>query len=367
MPGSPESRTDLALARPRPRQRSSSRPSSCSRPTSGVRPSACSASNRPSAAPSPSDGAGAHGLGEALQRRRGRGRGNRTGRRAAGGWPRRRRPSPVPPAACSRAARFGVSPTTASSRAEPSPISSPTTTEPGRDADPAGQRLAVGVASAPTAATRPSPARTARSARPRAPAASRNRPARRRPGTWRRGRRSGRSRRRRRSERRACTLAHLLGVEPAASAVEPTRSTNITVSWRRSAPVATGDGSAAFGGAARSRGSPLGPPCAARAAGRARAGRPRSAPQDVGRELGVAERLRVALKPEPAQPGRDVHVGPTRCRRAGELSLKAQFALAVGIGRAAAGARFSRHLARGPAPRFVASRDSSAGSASRRR
>ena len=39
-------------------------------------------------------------------------------------------------------------------------------------------------------------------------------------------------------------IAHLLGIEPSDSAVEPTRSTNITVSWRRSA---VGVGAAAAG------------------------------------------------------------------------------------------------------------------------
>ena len=50
--------------------------------------------------------------------------------------------APGSASACSRAARFGVSPTTARSRASPSPIRSPTTTEPGRDPDPRGERLA---------------------------------------------------------------------------------------------------------------------------------------------------------------------------------------------------------------------------------
>ena len=66
--------------------------------------------------------------------------------------------------ACRRAARFGVSPTTASSWAAPSPIRSPTTTSPVAMPTRAASGSPAGVASRATASTIASPARTARSA-----------------------------------------------------------------------------------------------------------------------------------------------------------------------------------------------------------
>ena len=77
--------------------------------------------------------------------------------------------------------------------------------------------------------------------RPHALADSRNRPARRRPYTWRQTRRSGRPRRRQHGDSRD-NLPHVFGVEPADSAVEPTRSQNIAVSCRRSASAPAGVG-----------------------------------------------------------------------------------------------------------------------------
>ena len=74
---------------------------------------------------------GRNRLGEALELAAGRDRRTRTGRRPVAA--RRLARSPrcrARPDACSRAARFGVSPTTASSCAAPSPIRSPTTTCP---------------------------------------------------------------------------------------------------------------------------------------------------------------------------------------------------------------------------------------------
>ena len=89
-------------------------------------------------------------------------------------------------------------------RAPPrSPTRSPTTTEPGRDPDPGGERARP---RARRCRARPRRRRARRGPRarprPRAPWASRSRPARRRPCTWRRGPRSARPRRRRRSGRR---------------------------------------------------------------------------------------------------------------------------------------------------------------------
>ena len=66
--------------------------------------------------------------------------------------------------ACRRAARLGVSPTTASSAAAPAPISSPTTTSARGDADPRRERRRRRAPRARDAATTASPARTARSA-----------------------------------------------------------------------------------------------------------------------------------------------------------------------------------------------------------
>ena len=66
--------------------------------------------------------------------------------------------------ACSRAARFGVSPTTVSSRAAPCADQLADHDQPGGDADPRRERLVCGIASPPTASVSASPARTARSA-----------------------------------------------------------------------------------------------------------------------------------------------------------------------------------------------------------
>ena len=84
-------------------------------------------------------------------------------------------------ASCSLAARFGVSPTTDSSRAAPSPTRSPTTTRPVAMPTRAASGSPAGVESWLTALVIARPACTARSASSSAPAASRNRPARHRP------------------------------------------------------------------------------------------------------------------------------------------------------------------------------------------
>ena len=107
----------------------------------------------------------------------------------------------------------------------------------GRDTDPRRERrrrrrrrqLRRPPRSAP--APRAPPARR----RPRAPAASRSRRARHRPCTWRRGRPSARPPRRSSLDRRGSRAPMSSGSSRAASAVEPTRSQNSTVSCRRSA------------------------------------------------------------------------------------------------------------------------------------
>jgi hypothetical protein len=65
---------------------------------------------------------------------------------------------------CNRAAKFGVSPTTISSRAAPSPTRSPTTTRPLATPTRAASGSPAGVASRRTTLAVAKPARTARSA-----------------------------------------------------------------------------------------------------------------------------------------------------------------------------------------------------------
>ena len=86
-----------------------------------------------------------------------------------------------PASASKRAARFGVSPTTLTSRATSSPTMSPTTTAP--VATPTGRtarRLATAAAPSPRRSPGDPPSRRARR-RPRSPADSRNKPSRHRP------------------------------------------------------------------------------------------------------------------------------------------------------------------------------------------
>ena len=73
---------------------------------------------------------GWHVLGEALEGRWSRDRDSRTGRRSGAVCSTAMTTVPGSASACSRAARFGVSPTTACSWAAPAPIRSPTTTSP---------------------------------------------------------------------------------------------------------------------------------------------------------------------------------------------------------------------------------------------
>ena len=108
--------------------------------------------------------------------------------------------------------------------------------EPGRDPDADAER---GSPPAPRGRAPPPRARARRGPparrRPHAPAASRNRPARRRPCTWRRSRRTAPLSLRRRRGRRRSAPAGPRDQAGSSSAVEPTRSANITVSCRRSA------------------------------------------------------------------------------------------------------------------------------------
>ena len=95
----------------------------------------CLASNRPSARPSPATRQTASGSAKPLRRCGPRSSSSNrppTSRRVA--WLITTLPGSA--SACRRAARFGVSPTTASSRAAPSPIRSPTTTCPVAMPDP---------------------------------------------------------------------------------------------------------------------------------------------------------------------------------------------------------------------------------------
>ena len=129
MPGSPDSSTTWPSPSLACSKRSSSMPSSCCRPTSGVSPVALRASNRLSARLSPTHPPGLDLLAEALELVAPEiGQIEQAADQALGARPITT--SLGPARACSRAARFGVSPTTACSCAAPSPIRSPTTTSP---------------------------------------------------------------------------------------------------------------------------------------------------------------------------------------------------------------------------------------------
>ena len=133
--------------------------------------------------------------------------------------------------ACSRAARFGVSPTTPRSCAAPSPIRSPTTTSPVAMPSRTRRCFARRQAGRPRRSPRARRAPPARH-RPHAPADSRNRSARRRPCTWRQSRRSGRPSRRR-AVISADHLAQILGIVAASRARSSRRD-------RRTSPLAAG-------------------------------------------------------------------------------------------------------------------------------
>jgi hypothetical protein len=161
IPASPESNTTWPSPVFALDQRRSSNSSSSSRPTRAVRPLACNASKRLSTALGRN---AAHArIGAEMPLRSLAPRSSNSNR-----LPRSRRvlseTTTVFGSAmtCSRAAKFGVSPTTACSWADPVPIRSPTTTKP--VAMPIRVRRGAGTFNALTASISSSPARTARSA-----------------------------------------------------------------------------------------------------------------------------------------------------------------------------------------------------------
>ena len=228
----------------------------------------------------------------------------------------------VPGAAspCSRAARFGVSPTTASSRDAPSPISSPTTTSPVATPTRQANASPSGVASRCHRRDQPEPGPDRALGRVlvrRGPAEIGQHAVAQELGDV--AVEAGDPARHRVLEG-AQQAAHLLGVEPAA---QRRRADEVDEHHRELAPLGTRRDRGRLGRLRR------GGQVADRLQDRlARPERQAELAQvgvgqlgqDVGRELGVAERLRVALQPEPAQPGRDVHVGPTRCRLRASLA-----------------------------------------------
>ena len=138
IPGSPESSTTWPSPSRACCQRSSRSATSCSRPTSGVRPVA-RASKRLPTARSPSTRhaptASAKPLSDCGPRSSSSNAVPSSRRVDVGDHDAAGRAM-----ACRRAARFGVSPTTVSSRAEPSPTRSPTTTSPVAMPTRAGER-----------------------------------------------------------------------------------------------------------------------------------------------------------------------------------------------------------------------------------
>ena len=161
IPASPDSNTTWPLPVLAFAQRRNSSSSSSSRPTSSVRPPACRASKRPSAELARS----------AAQARTGPAMPLRFLAPTSCNSNRLPRSFRVPSAMttmfgsampCSRAARFGVSPTIACSCAAPAPMRSPTTTSP--VAMPTRVCNGALVLSPATAAISSNPVRTARSA-----------------------------------------------------------------------------------------------------------------------------------------------------------------------------------------------------------
>ena len=310
IPGSPESSTTWPSPSLAQAQRSSRMPSSCSRPTSGVRCSPCSASKRPSARPSPSTRQAASGSAKPLSRCGPRSASsNRPPTRRRVAWlitTRARRGERLQPGRqIRRVADHRLAPAP-----RPAPISSPTMTRPvampTRAANGFFAARSLERTDEPPRPARARPAPPARP-RPRAPAASRNRRARRRPCTWRRGRPSARPPRCRR----------LIGVgspapcprdraAPQARSSRPGR-TNSTVSCRRSASVRLALGAAS---ARRARGPRSRQPAKAAIAfeqlapvtdgGDAKIFQIVSSQlrQDLGVDLILPERLLVALQPQ---------------------------------------------------------------------
>ena len=209
------------------RQRRSSSAISSSRPTSGVRPAVWRASKRSSARPSPATRHAASGSAKPLSRCGPRSSSSNTpptSRRVACADHHRRRARPAPGAAPRGSAPRRPPPPRAprprrSGRRPPRcPVAMPTRAArvPSHAANllrHRGGRRGVRYRLRPP---RPARARRAPPARrrPRAPAASRNRRARRRPDTWRRGPRSGRSTSAQCRVVGAHHLAQVLGIEP---------------------------------------------------------------------------------------------------------------------------------------------------------
>ena len=138
---------------------------------------------------------------------------------------------------CSRAARFGGVADDAALARLAFADQFADHDEAGRDADPhleGDARARAEARDALRSARGPRAPRVRR--RPHGRADSRNRRWRRRPSTWRRGRRSARPPPRSRPERREAGRPCLPDRARAVNAVKPTRSQNITVNWRRSAP-----------------------------------------------------------------------------------------------------------------------------------
>ena len=252
MPGSPESSTTCPSPSRARAQRSSRSASSCSRPTSGVSAAPRSASKRPSACAVPPDAPSPHRLGEPLEPSAPRGRrssnrpptscagalGDHDRARArpapAGGRPGSASRRPRPPLA-RRPRRSGRRPRPRRSRSRPGPRAAPRSRR-----RAAGRRRGHGREPGPDRAlgvvlVRPRPAEIGQHAVAHelgdVAVEARDLAGDARPG--------------RRGSPRACPPGRA-GVE---SAVEPTRSTNMTVSWRRSAwdgPAGTRRGAASL-------------------------------------------------------------------------------------------------------------------------
>ncbi len=166
MPGSPSTSTTWPSPSRAVSQARSSRPSSSWRPTSGCAPAARAA--RPAASPR-SPVTRQAGTGSSMPLRDWPPRSSQSKRSPSSA----RVPAPITTWSaaatdCSRAARLGVSPTTALSADAPSPTMSPTTTRPvampTRTARCTPRDAPVSALSAPIDATMSSPDRTARSA-----------------------------------------------------------------------------------------------------------------------------------------------------------------------------------------------------------
>ena len=141
---------------------------------------------------------------------------------------------PGPASDCSRAARFGVSPTAVCWREFPEPIGAPMTTRPVAMPTRTSRSSPRTGVSLTAAATQVQPGRRVRRLPP-AIRASQNRSAPRRPRSGRCGPQIGRSRSGHATDSRAATRRRSSGSVRAARDVEPIRSQNITLTCRLSA------------------------------------------------------------------------------------------------------------------------------------